>query len=344
MHADDLPDGLVVADAQERVVEFNRAAESMLGMSRDEALGRPVREVLELDDHRGRYWYECLKPYDGLVTRTRLTEGLWYPAAGGELLVTAGLIRDRPRGSIVKLVVSLRDAKPRARLDRERSDMVATVAHELRSPLTGVKGFTSTLLRKWEKFSDEQRQFMLETVDADADRLSRLITELLDAARLDAGRLSLRTASVDIEVVVRRVLENVSAGRGQQLRLEADPVDVRIWGDEDRIAQVVTNLVENALTHGQGLRSITVAEAEDHRDGVLITVADQGPGIPESQRARVFNRFWKGGSGAGSGLGLYIVKGIVEQHRGTVEIADGAEGGAEIIVWLPVNEPEGLAG
>lgn len=343
MHSDDLPDGLVVADARERVVEFNPAAESMLGLHRADVLGRPIAEVLELDDRRGRSWFACLRPYDGLVTRTRLTEGLWYTAAGGELLVTAALIRERPRGPVVKLVVSLRDAKPRARLDRERSDMVATVAHELRSPLTGVKGFTSTLLRKWEKFSDEQRQFMLETVDADADRLSRLITELLDAARLDAGRLSLRTASVDVATLAERVLKNVSAGRGQSLRLETETDQTLVWGDADRLTQVVTNLVENALTHGQGLRAITVAAPTDGRDGVLITVSDRGPGIPEAQRARVFNRFWKGGQGAGSGLGLYIVKGIVEQHRGTVQIGDGAQGGSEITVWLPVNEPAGLA-
>lgn len=343
MYSAYLPDGLVVADERRRVVEINPVAQSMLGVSRDEALGRPVAEVLELDDHQGHYWFDCLRPYDGLATRIRLTEGLWYAGAGNELLVTASLIRAEPKGPVVRLVVSLRDAKPRARLDRERSDMVATVAHELRSPLTGVKGFTSTLLRKWEMFSDEQRQFMLETVDADADRLSRLISELLDAARLDAGRLSLRTALVDVASVVQRVLSSVSAGRGERLQLADGAARVRIWGDEDRLTQVITNLVENAFTHGQGLTAITVAEPADRRDGVLITVADRGPGIPEYQRTRVFNRFWKGGPGAGSGLGLYIVKGIVEQHQGTVDIADAEGGGTEITVWLPVNEPETIA-
>lgn len=341
---DDLPDGLVVADADRRVTECNRAALEMLGMTEEPVLGRPIDDVVALDNQAGRYWFDCHRPYGGLATRTRLTEGSWFTASGAELLVTARMVRDAPRGRVVRLVVSLRDAKPRARLDRERSELVATVAHELRSPLTGVKGFTSTLLRKWDRFSDEQRQFMLETVDADADRLSRLISELLDAARLDAGRLSLRTSSVDMSTVVSRVLESVSVGRGQQLHVDGAASDVRVWGDEDRLIQVITNLVENAFTHGQGLTTVTVREPDDGRDGVIVAVSDRGPGIPEDRRNRIFNRFWKGGAGAGSGLGLYIVKGIIEQHHGTVEVADSPEGGTTIRVWLPVNEPEGVAG
>ena len=93
--------------------------------------------------------------------------------------------------------MALRSARARERLDRERSDLVATVAHELRSPLTGVKGFVSTLLSKWDKLNDDQKKLMLATVHADADRLTRLIAELLDVARIDTGRLSLHPRPVD---------------------------------------------------------------------------------------------------------------------------------------------------
>ena len=104
-------------------------------------------------------------------------------------------------------------------VDRERSDLVATVAHELRSPLTGVKGFTSTLLSKWERFTESQKLLMLRTVDADADRLTRLIAELLDVARIDSGRLTIRKEPVDVAEAVARQVGPLSAANGREILL-----------------------------------------------------------------------------------------------------------------------------
>jgi signal transduction histidine kinase len=235
----------------------------------------------------------------------------------------------------------VRNARVRNQRDRERSDLVATVAHELRSPLTGIKGFTSTLLTKWDRFSDDQRQLMLETVDADADRLSRLITELLDAARIDAGRLTLRRGPVKLDELVRRVLTNMSGGSGEPFEVTIrDGLDV-VWGDADRIIQVITNLVENASRHGFGLKQVLVQNT-DEPDGVRLEVHDNGPGIPEEMRQRVFSRFWRSGPGAGSGLGMYIARGIVEEHGGRIDILDSGGGGALLSVWFPINEPDSL--
>jgi signal transduction histidine kinase len=235
----------------------------------------------------------------------------------------------------------VRNARVRNQRDRERSDLVATVAHELRSPLTGIKGFTSTLLTKWDRFSDEQRQLMLETVDADADRLGRLITELLDAARIDAGRLTLRRGPVKLDELVRRVLRNMSGGAGEPFEVTiGDGLDV-VWGDADRIIQVITNLVENAARHGHGLKQVLVQNT-DEPDGVRLEVHDNGPGIPEEMRQRVFSRFWRSGPGAGSGLGMYIARGIVEEHGGRIDILDSDGGGALLSVWFPINEPDSL--
>ncbi|CAN5417134.1 ATP-binding protein [soil metagenome] len=344
MDLDLLPDGVVVADRDGLIEHLNTSAERLLGVRAAECIGKPVRDVLTLDNRQGSVWFDCVHPYDGLETRTRLTEQSWFTAHGDELLVTARLNRSKPRGPVEHLVIGLRDSKGRARLDRERSDMVATVAHELRSPLTGVKGFTSTLLKKWDRFSDEQRQFMLETVDADADRLTRLITELLDAARIDSGRLTLRIQAVNVGELVERVLSNISAGIGRTLNVTIDAEHATVWADQDRLTQVFTNLIENALNHGEGLRSVTVREPVDGRGGVVVSIEDFGPGIAVEDRTRVFNRFWKGGQGAGSGLGMYIVAGIVDSHQGQVEIGSVADGpGACVTVWLPNNVPAGLA-
>ncbi len=346
---DDLADGLVVAGATGSVVLLNRAAARMLGTDTDEAVGRPLADVITLDDLGGCSWYDSLRPYDGLETRSRLVERGWYRPDGREVLVTGALVRDRPLGAVVRVTVSLRAVREREQMDRRHSDLVATVAHELRSPLTGVKGFTATLLAKWDRFSEQQRRLILETIDAEADRLGRLITDLLDTARIDAGRLTLRVGPVDLADLVSRVVTSVSASTSTAASRET-VLDVpaglpEIWGDADRLGQVVTNLVHNAHRHGRG--TVTVSShteaAADGTPGVAMLVDDEGDGVPEDLRDRVFNRFWHTGAHDGSGLGLYIVRGLVEAHDGEVSIFSGPAGGARIRIWLPVAEPETLA-
>lgn len=342
---DDYPDGVIIAGPEGLVEYVNPRIVAMARADDGEMLGMHLSEAVPFDDLNGNSWYDSTHPYEGLNIRTRLSESSWWSPRGSEYLITASLVRERRGGPVRRVVVSVRNARIRNQADRERSDLVATVAHELRSPLTGIKGFTSTLLTKWDKFSEEQRQLMLETVDSDADRLSRLITELLDAARIDAGRLTLKRGPVRLDEVVRHVLTNISAGTSDPFEISIkDEVDL-IWGDSDRIHQVVTNLVENAMRHGFGLREIVVQNTEhpDFRGGVSLQIHDNGPGIPVEMRQRVFSRFWRSGPGAGSGLGMYIVRGIVEEHGGAIDIQDAEGGGAQIRVWFPINEPASMS-
>lgn len=344
MDYDDYPDGVIIAGADGVVNYVNSRIKVMARAKGDEMIGMHLSEAVPFDDLNGNSWYDCTRPYEGLNVRSRLSESSWWSPKGSEYLITAALVRDRRAGPVQRVIVSVRNARIRNQADRERSDLVATVAHELRSPLTGIKGFTSTLLTKWDKFSEEQRQLMLETVDADADRLSRLITELLDAARIDAGRLTLKRGPVKLDEVVRHVLTSASGGTGVPFEISnKDGLDL-IWGDSDRIHQVVTNLVENAMRHGFGLREVVLqnADHDDGRGGVSLEIHDKGPGIPEEMRQRVFSRFWRSGPGAGSGLGMYIVRGIVEEHGGFIEIGDAEGGGAQIRVWFPINEPDSM--
>ena len=150
----------------------------------------------------------------------------------------------------------IRSGRGRARLDRDRSDLVATVAHELRSPLTGVKGFVGTLLSKWERLNDEQKKLMLTTVHSDSERLSRLITELLDVARIDTGRLPLYPRDVDTQTLVERCVESVRAGTTRTIESSYDEPVPQIFADPDKLSQVVTNVVDNAIRHGDGLVSV----------------------------------------------------------------------------------------
>ncbi|NBM17309.1 PAS domain-containing protein [Streptomyces sp. GC420] len=348
---DDLPDGLVVADEHGRVICFNTAAARITAVPGTEALGRPLEQALPLEDMEGRRWWQLTDPYGGLATRVGQPERNLLLPGGREVLVSARYVREHPRGPVRRLVVSLRGTEARRRTERSHAELIATVAHELRSPLTSVKGFTATLLAKWERFTDDQKRLMLETVDADANRVTRLIAELLDISRIDSGRLEVRRQPVDIAAAVgRHVQAHIAAGR------DPDRFFVRVrrplpelWADPDKIDQVLGNLLENAVRHGAGTVTIEVAPADmkgpqTTEKGTAVTVTDEGSGIPEESMSRVFTRFWRGSKRGGTGLGLYIVKGIVEAHGGTITVGRGPGGGAQFRFTLPVGAPAFMKG
>ena len=207
------------------------------------------------------------RPFDSISIVRAVPEQSWLNASGEEVLTTAKLVRNEPLGPVVGIAIGLRSGRGRARLDRERSDLVATVAHELRSPLTGVKGFVQALLNRWDKLSDDQRKLMLETVNADADRLARLIAELLDVARIDTGRLQLYPRETSAEVLVRRVVDSIEAGTAREISLEVQDDLPEVFADPDKLTQVVTNLVENAVRHGQGQVCVRLATSEPSASG-----------------------------------------------------------------------------
>ena len=334
---DALPDGVVIADAGGVVRLVNDRAAVLLGTDRDVAEGRPLGEVLTVTNQDGAGWVACTRPYDGLVIRTGVPEQSWITASGEEVLVTARIHRAPGLGAVTDVAVSLRSGRARARLDRDRSDLVATVAHELRSPLTGVKGFVQALLNRWDRLNDEQKKLMLTTVHADSDRLSRLITELLDVARLDTGRLSMHQRPCEVPVLIGRVIESVRAGAPHDIELRAPDDLPQVWADPDKFTQVLTNLIENALRHGSDPVTVTVSKEGER---VVVLVDDSGDGIAPEIRRRAFTKFWTTGQRGGSGLGMYLVNGLVKAHGGTVTIDDAPQGGARIITTWPAFDVE----
>ncbi|MDH6629312.1 PAS domain S-box-containing protein [Streptomyces sp. LBL] len=345
---DQLPDGLVVADEHGQVICFNAAAERITAVPAADALGQRLEKAVPLEDLEGRRWWQLTDPYGGLAIRVSQPERNLLLPGGREVLVSARYVRTRPTGPVRRVVVQLRDTEARRRTERSHAELIATVAHELRSPLTSVKGFTATLLAKWERFTDDQKRLMLETVDADADRVTRLIAELLDISRIDSGRLEVRRQPVDMGAAVgRHIQAYVAAGLPADrflLRIE-QPLPA-LWADPDKVDQVLSNLLENAVRHGEGTVTIDITpatsprEGEGHQDAATsVTVSDEGAGIPEESMNRVFTRFWRGSKRGGTGLGLYIVKGIVEAHGGTITVGRAPGGGARFRFTLPVSTP-----
>jgi signal transduction histidine kinase len=377
MAPDELPDGLVVADHAGRVTVFNRAAARLTGISAADVLGADVRHALPLRDADGRCWWVSADPYRGLPTRTRHPEMSLYLHDGTELLVTVGYVRgtlcggEDPRpsgpGPLQHLVISLRGAQQRARLERTRADLVSTVAHELRSPLTSVKGFTATLLAKWTRFTDDQKRVMLETVNADADRVTRLITELLDVSRIESGRMEIHHQLVSIPEQVQKIVAGrVAAGEpADRFQVVVSGELPETWLDADKVDQILGNLVENAIRHGAGTVTVVVEPVEtaaswgtgradaapDALDGlrgpraaigpaVAVSVRDEGDGIAPELVPRIFRQFWRTKRRGGAGLGLFIVKGLVEAHGGMITVQRAPGGGAEFRFTMPAGLPD----
>jgi signal transduction histidine kinase len=353
VNADEVPDGLVVADGEGRVVLFNRAAERITGIDASSALGKDLEDALPLDLLDGRAWWPCTRPYDCMSIVTGHPERNLL-LGETEVLVSSRFVRDEPRGPVTRVVVSLRHTRGRAREELSRAELISTVAHELRSPLTSVKGFTATLLAKWDRFNDDQKRLMLETVNADADRVTRLITELLDIARIESGRLTVRRQVVDLGRVVTRHVEGivVSGEDPDKFTVHVGESLPEMWLDADKLDQIIANLLENAVRHGSGHVTIDVSAWQPSVDGddpgaehemeagACVTVTDEGEGIPEGLHDRVFTRFWRSGRRGGTGLGLYIVRGLVEAHGGRIEVGRAPTGGALFRFVLPAGTPD----
>ena len=335
-----LPDAVVVVDADGRVAYANRAAERLSRAGRDELAGRPLDDAMPLRDGAGNPWWACTEKLRRLPgVRGVPARELTLDAGDGTptpVDLTATFLRDGG-GRVVQAICVLRDASARHRVDSQRGELISTLSHELRSPLTSVKGFTSTLLHRWERFSDDQKLEMLTTVNMDADRVTRLIRELLDVSRIDAGKLELRRQEFDLPAMAAGIVGRFEIQHDRH-RFEVSFPDrfPRVYADPDKVEQVLTNLVENAVKYSEGGTVTVTGSATDH--AVEVAVADEGVGIPSDQLPLIFTKFYRRaglGAPSGTGLGLFIARGLVEAHGGRIW-ADSAPGrGTELRFRLP---------
>jgi signal transduction histidine kinase len=225
--------------------------------------------------------------------------------------------------------------------DRQRRELIANVSHELRTPITALQGLLENIVDGVASAEPE----MMQTALSQTERLGRLVTELLDLSRVDAGVVQLARTPIDVasffDDVVAEARVN-AAGAGRDVRFEISTPAVVVPGDRERLHQVFANLLDNAVRHSPAGGTVLV-RAERRDDHLLLAVADEGEGIPPAERHRVFERFTRGerpGSG-GTGLGLAIAHWVVQLHRGTIAVVDpdGGHRGCHIHVTLPLQQP-----
>jgi PAS domain S-box-containing protein len=345
--ADRLPDGVLEVDAHCVVLAANTAAAALTGFPADQLVGHGLAEVLRPRRSDGGALLEGgWHPSARLRSVTRIPEqDVRLRGAGGRevrALVTGRYERD-PDGELTGAVLVLRDGARRRSTAGDGIEVISTVSHELRSPLTSVKGYTSLLLNRWDRLGEDQKRMMLEQVHHDADRVTRLVTELLDISRLESGRLVLRRQMVDLVGLATGVVDKVRMME-PTLSAEVDFPDncPRVYADPDKIEQVLTNLVENAAKYADPRSMRVSGVAAD--DEVTVSVADKGEGIPESDLPRVFTKFFRRAETrpTGSGLGLWISRGLVEAHGGRLVVESEVGRGSVFHFSLPIAPPDEL--
>ena len=334
------PDALVVVSLDGVVRTANALACRLVRRPPDDVVGARVIDVMRLDEPDGTDWWACSALPDAdpaLLPRIPEQRLLLHrpPAAPVHVTVTGRRLADAD-GRPDALTVALRRADRRLEQERRRSDLISTASHELRAPLTSVRGFTKTLLARWDRFDDTTRRQMLATIDEDADRVTRLLSSLLDVSRIDTGRLPLRRQIVVLADLIEPLAHRYAMehpDRPLSVDVPDDLPDVVV--DHDRIGQVLTNLLENAVKHGAG--AIRVSARADG-DAVRCTVADDGGAIPDEELSRLFGKYYRiqDMRTSGLGLGLYISRGIVTAHGGRMWADSTPDGGTRFMFTVPV--------
>jgi signal transduction histidine kinase len=228
------------------------------------------------------------------------------------------------------------------RLSALRADFVSLVSHELRAPMASVVGSAQTLRQRWRELNPEQRESFLALIGNETERLAALIGDVLDTSRIDAGTFSYRFADVDLGALVRDSVAGVALAQ-DEVNLVADVHGglPTVRGDRDRLQQVLTNLLDNAVKYSPAGEEVTV-NAFQQNSCVRIEVSDRGPGVPADQQRVIFEKFGRGQTAGspgkpGTGLGLYIARSIAEAHGGGLEVESAPDAGATFTLVLPVD-------
>ncbi len=345
--------GFLILTPGRRVEVINQALAAMLGLSKEEVVGRPCDQVLRLQNVAGDNLCDEPDLLPRLLESPLRCEGDIPQPDGSHIsvAVTYTPLFDE-RGRLANIIGNVVDITPFREEEEIKSTFVSIISHELKTPVAIIKGYAQTLARPDAEWDPETARQGLQVIEEEADRLENLIDTLLDVSRIQAGGLKLELAEVDLARLLERI---VAAYRTQTERhwIELDlPQDLPvIVGDEERLRQVFTNLLSNAIKYSPEGGTIRIGgwvEEDPRRPGrqrVVIYVADQGIGIPESELPHIFDRFYRGDAGlrrrtSGVGLGLYLVHAIVEAHQGEIWIRSEVGKGTTVFVALPVDERE----
>ncbi len=341
---DSLGDGILILSADNRVERCNPAMAKLLDIPAEEVVGLKHEEVVRWD-----------RPPQGLTLEKAESDG--WPLSPHAYLYVEGDLNRRagrpvpvgvtytplisPEGGLINIIATVRDITKFRQADEIKSTFISIISHELKTPVALIKGYVSTLRREDADWDPAIVNDSLEVIEEEADRLAGLIENLLDASRLQAGGMALKRADLSLPDLAKRVAERMQTQtQNHTLRTDFPANFPVVLADENRIQQVLTNLVGNAIKYSAD-GEIRIS-GEIRPDAVIICVSDHGPGIAPEDIPHVFDRFYRAPDMArhtkGAGLGLYLSRAIVEAHNGTIWVDTAPGEGTRIYFSLPREE------
>jgi two-component system, OmpR family, phosphate regulon sensor histidine kinase PhoR len=342
-------DGLLVSDARGRIVDCNPALANMLGEAAQTFAGKKFTDVLECT---------CLEQArateqngDGLVLATSDANNVHNATlickSGMDLTMPVSHMPLMKNGAVAGYVTVIYIVQANT-VQQAQTEFVSTVSHELRTPLTSIKGFADTILRAGDRLDVSQQKRYIGIIKDQADRLTRLVEDLLAVSRLESRKLQLTIRAIDLDQAVQRVVRNLSdKAENHHIVSRIPPGLPPVWADADRLEQILTNLIDNAIKYSPAQTTVTISarsidrhpeDASSH-EMVEFSVNDQGGGIPQEHLPEIFQKFGRLDNPLvrqteGTGLGLYITKSLVLALGGVITV-DSEPGSTTFTVRLP---------
>ncbi len=343
-----IADGVMVADANGRVILFNEAAERILSVTRTRALGRLLDDMLGLYGERAREWMAQVKIWQENPKDYESGEFLAERLETEQQVVSMHLSPVISKAhEFLGVVAVFRDVTAEVEADRAKSEFVSNVSHELRTPMTSIKGYVDLMLLGASGEMTAQQQHFMKIIKGNTDRLTSLVNDLLDISRIETGRIELECEPLDIGPLIEQVLLTIrpkAEEKGQRTQAFVPAALPLVYGDPDRVVQILTNLVGNAYKYTPRGGEFSV-HAYVREEMLHVAVCDTGIGISEEDQKKVFERFFRVDDPlvheeSGTGLGLSITVSLIHMHGGEIFLDSEYGVGSNFTFTLPLAEGE----
>jgi PAS domain S-box-containing protein len=338
--------GIMTVNTDRCILSFNTSMEKLTGWKREEAVGNYCFEVLKLRDSQGADLCQIKCPItkgakgffdlDGILT-TRDDQKV-------EVSMNYSMVYS-PNGALLSTVVNIWDITRLRQIEDMRSALLASISHELQTPISIIKAYASTLARTDAEWSQQTVRDKLQAIEEESDRLSKIVSKILYTSRLDAGDLPLNKLLLDLRNEAHKVAKRLGEQTGiHRVEVDFPPEFPSVLADPEKIEGVFTGLVENAIKFSPQGGTIII-KGEISKNEVLVSIIDEGIGIPLRDQERVFGRFYRVESSSarptqGIGLGLYICKSLIAAHGGRIWVESELGKGSRFTFTLPIGEKE----